>query len=250
MNPLPNTPRARARHRSGLLGAALGVLALVTPLLVAGPGPAAAVIPGPATADRGAVRLLDLTPGAGNAQVELTSYSRGEQVELRSRGYGEVPAYEKLRPGVYTVTVSHPDGSWTVDSVVRINQATSYTIVAAGHGRSTDVEVLLDDLSDPPPGQARLRMIAAAPQAGGLDARVRNGPVLARDLEFGTTTGYATVREQAWRLRVRPHGDLEAATRDLALRAGRVYTLMVLQGPSGVRIVPVVDGGGTAERDR
>jgi hypothetical protein len=100
--------------------------------------------------------------------------------------------------------------------------------------------VLIDDLTPPVAGQARVRVIHAAADNRTLDVVADTvagpRPVFARGARFASTSPYASVPAGTWHLRVgAPAGkDGPAGAQvNCTVSAGGVYSVLLLDGRSG-----------------
>ena len=113
---------------------------------------------------------------------------------------------------------------------------TSYTLAAVGRAANqTGLSVLTDDLTPPEPGNAKLRVIGAAPNAPTLDVRGPGGD-LALGLPYAGASGYRNLPAGATTLVVGPPG-------------GATVDLPVTLAPNQVASVVLVDRGGAIAAD-
>lgn len=214
------------------------VVTLLGPLLLAfgaGASAAAAAEQAPGT---GWIRFAHLSPDTPEVDVRLTSFAGAETLRLEDVGYGVLSDFERVPVGSYNasmVPAGSPEGTAPVlSATLRVEEGQAYTAVAVGLQDDLSVTVLEDDLTPPPAGQARVRLVQAANGAPVVDVTAQNGPVLAEDARFGTATGYAVVPAGSWTVEVTPvEGDVQATTADLQLEAGSVHTVLVLDDPAG-----------------
>ena len=111
----------------------------------------------------------------------------------------------------------------------------------AGLGAFADLalKVLDDEISLPPAGQARMRVVNAAPHAGDLSIK-RAGTAVIERTAFGDASSYVYVPAGATTLTVAP-GRGGPTNLPVTLEAGGVYTVLVLEeggvavrrGPAG-----------------
>ena len=94
--------------------------------------------------------------------------------------------------------------------------------------------MLNDDLTLPPSGQARVRVINGSARAKTVSVTAQNGPTVTDGVAFGKTTPYAAVPAGKWTLQVASTSqpDLET-TAAVDLSAGDVYSLVVLDAGDG-----------------
>lgn len=244
--------RQTRRRLAGLLTAV--VLALVTPTLLA--GPAAAAPAGSSVASSGAwVRGAHLVPGLGTMTLALSPVSGSGTADLGdaivlapTASYGDVGDYLQVEPGRYAVGV-WPAGSAAgaapiLTGTLDADEGSAYTVAGLGTKEEPTVTTLLDDLTPPQGGAARIRVLPAASSAPTVDVRAVDGPVVATAAAFGRVTGYATVPSGSWTLEASSMGGAVAGT-DLDLAGGAVYTLLVLDSSAGLTVAPVVDASGS-----
>lgn len=209
----------------------LGVLATTATLSVAGmPGASAGA------ADDGMLRLAHLSPDTPAVDVYVDSVSDpGAGITLAGVGYGTVSAYQAVTPGTYAVSMRKagaPANSPPVlSTTVEVQQHSARTVAGLGRFDSLGLSVLDDDLSTPPAGRARVRLIAAAASSGSIAATVGGSPV-SPGLAFATASGYVDVPGGATSLQVTPGGGTPTDL-PVDLAAGSVYSLLVLDRSGG-----------------
>jgi hypothetical protein len=164
--------------------------------------------------------------------------------------YGTVSDDIDLAPGSYAVSVRAAGSARTVPPVlstrVEVPAGAPRTVTLAGRFADLALHPLEGDLSAPPDGSARVRVLAAAGTAPVLDVGVRGGPALATALRFGAAGEAQTVSAGTATLTVRGSSDGPAEI-PLSLAAGSVVTLLVLDDPhGGLTVRPVVDAAGPA----
>lgn len=177
----------------------LGTLVLATGATLAVSAPAHAADPG------AMIRGAHFSPTTPGVDVYLSSFSGGSsRLWLPSVTYGAVSPYQRITPGLYTVAMraagasanTKPVLSWTLNA----RSGKAYTVAGIGAGASVRGIVIGDDLSSPPAGQGRVRVIQAASRAPVVTVTAKNGPVIARAAAFATTTAYANVPAGRWTL--------------------------------------------------
>jgi hypothetical protein len=128
---------------------------------------------------------------------------------------------------------------------IDVAAGTASTVTVTGPFADLAVTVLPDDLSAPPAGSARVRVLGTGAGTDGVDVALDGGPVLATDLSAAGATGGVVV----------PGGPTDVVLSDRAgaptrlpvdLPAGSVVTLLVLDGPGGLTARTVVDAAGPA----
>lgn len=240
------THPARTPVLRALVLALLGALALLV-----GTAGAASAQTTTTTNPSGFVRVGHLAPGVGPVDVTLTAPDGTPSPMAQKAPYGRISDYQTLAPGTYTLAMraagSAADSTPLLSASVPVASGTAYTVLVAGTPDALVTRVVTDDLTPPSAGSARARVLQGAPDAATLTIRAVGGPVVARNVAYGTATGYGDVPQGRWTLRVTtPDGTdaLEnAPTVDLA--AGTVNSLVVTQDASGrFSVTPIVDATG------
>ncbi|WP_290859718.1 DUF4397 domain-containing protein [Hamadaea sp.] len=209
----------------------------VVALLIAGAVPAAQ----PAyAAGRGYVRLAHLSPDTPAVDVYLSSQTGAisEQV-FPGVGYGVMSAYLALPAGGYTVSMRASGAPKSAPPVlttqVSVAAGEAYTIAGVGRYADLGLRVLTDDLSLPANGQAKVRVIQASVQAPVLGVALPDGTSVAENVAFATATAYQLVKPGDWRLVISPADGRAPTGVDCSLQPGNVYSLLILDGPKGLR---------------
>jgi transposase InsO family protein len=166
--------------------------------------------------------------------------------------YGDVLGYKGVEPGDYLVTM-RPAGSNDpprVSRIVSVQPGTAYTVAAVRHTITPeDLGVFVDDLTAPPPGQARMRVLNAAPPAAQLDVRDAAGPV-ALGLPFAQASPYQDVAPGPMRLTVGPPGGTGTELPVTVAPNQVVSVVLTAASGGGPRATVVVDAGGPAVMPR
>lgn len=231
-NHVSHGPASRLAHRA-LLAAVLSPALLLTGGVAAHSATAAEL-----SDTTGWIRFAHLSPDTPEVDVRLTSFAGSEQVLLEDVGYGALSDFESVPVGSYNasmVPADSPAGTVPMlSATLRVEEGQAYSALAVGLQDDIAVEVLRDDLTPPPQGQARVRLVQASNAAPVVDVSAQGGPVLAAGARFPTATGYADVPAGQWTVAVEPvQGDVETATAAVQLEAGSVHTLLVLDDPEG-----------------
>lgn len=198
-------------------------------LLIAG---LAAPWPAAAQASGSYLRLAHLSPDTPKVDVTVTKFDDPDfSEELAGVGYGDVSQYQRIQPGSYTVAMRPAGADPSTDPVISTTldavDGRAYTVAGLGAFASLALRVLDDEISLPPPGQSRMRVVNAAPHAGDLSIE-RDGTAVIERAAFGAASSYVYVPAGPTRLTVAPTG---ANPTDLpvTLEAGGVYTVLVLE---------------------
>jgi hypothetical protein len=204
--------------------------------------PAAAAAP----EDGGLLRLAHLSPDTPAGDVYVASVSDPDVRRTFLGGtYGMVSEYQEVPPGTYTVSMlpagSDPDSPPILSATVDIAPGTAHTVAGLGYFADLGLEVLDDDLTLPPAGQARVRVINAAANAQQLDVTLADGTPVTTDLAFATATDYVDVSGGPTTLNATPASG-EPMQLPVDLAAGSVYTILVLDdGNGGMTVQTALD---------
>ena len=218
----------------------LGVAALVA--VLCGLGLPAA---GAAPAKAGLLRLAHLSPDTPAVDVYVASVADpSADLVLRGVAYGDVSDYRSVPPGTYTVSMRKAGAAASTPPVlsttVQIDADSAQTVAGVGHFADLGLRILQDSLATPPPGQARMRVVAAAASAGPLQVSLPSGPI-AQGLAFAHTSDYVDIPAGQTTLTVAPAGTT-AQQLPVTVSAGAVYSLLVLdKSGGGLTVRPILD---------
>ena len=206
---------------------------------------------GAGAAGTGLLRLAHLSPDTPAVDVYVDSVADpGDGTALLTVpgvGYGTISDYQDVPEGVYTVSMreagADPATPPVLSTTVQVGSDSARTVAGVGRFADLGLEVLEDDLTLPPSGQARVRVVSAAANAPTLDAAA-GGTRIAGDLAFAEAGGYTAVPGEEGRLQVTVDGEVTELPLDLA--AGSVYSLVVLDRPGGgLNVRTVLDAAGS-----
>ncbi|MFI6094521.1 DUF4397 domain-containing protein [Lentzea sp. NPDC051213] len=165
-------------------------------------------------------------------------------VNLGTLDYAQLYDYRRVEPGEHVVdfrTAGADPRSPVLRSVlVQAVAGKTYTVLDI----ASSMKVLEDDVSLPPNGQARLRVINAGDAEMDL---VRSGSSVHRNVQANSTTGYVVILPGSDALQVLPRGK-ETTRLDATLETGAVYSLLVsarrIELRTDAKGAEVVPGGG------
>jgi hypothetical protein len=229
---------ARIAALGTLLGGAVACLATV---------PSAASAATTATAGAtGWVRCANLSPGSPAVDIYLYPFGNpGHPTILRNASYGDVSSYLAVSAGEYTVAMRTVGAATSSPPVVSTNfmvtAGSAYTVASIGPAVARRALVLTDQMTAPK-GKALVRVI----QASVKEPRVTvsdGSDVLAQQLAFGSATSYAAVQPGAQTVRFTAAG--EQTSMPVTLAGGSVHTIVVLDGPSGLKVDILTDAAGS-----
>jgi hypothetical protein len=246
---MTETRADRPGRRPGRLAAAVAAVAGVAGALTMAGDPVAA-----SAAPDVQLRVAHFSPDTPPMDVYATGFDGKEQLVLPKLGYGQVSEYMPLTAGLYAFSMRPAGSPATDEAVLRVSAdlaaRTSYTFAAFGRQAELNTDLLTDDLSAPPAGQGRVRLIQAAIDAGPVDVSAAGGPLLARGADLGEVGNYTPVPAGPWTITA-DGASADPIAENLTVEAGTVSSLVVLDGDGAgsLRIVSVTDAAGaTAAR--
>ena len=192
--------------------------------------------PASAADSTGLVRMMHLSPDTPSVDAYIDSVSDpGVGVVLPAVSYGDVSAYRSVPAGTYTVSAraagADPSSPPVLARTVTVAAGTATTIAGVGRFADLGFAVLPDDLTPPPSGTSRARVINAAAGGSPLDLSIAGGTPLASKLAFAKSTDYVEVPGGQGQLAVSGSGANSQLPVQLA--AGSVYTVVVLDRNGG-----------------
>jgi hypothetical protein len=227
------------------LGRHVALFAAIAALLGAA---ACIVVPAAAAsaATVGWVRCANLSPGTPAVDIYLISFGNpGHSIVLKHAEYGEVYSYMPVSTGEYTVamrTVGAPASSSPIVSTsFMVSAGANYTVASLGPASGRRLEVLKDAMAAPA-GKALVRVIQASLKQDMVTVTYGMS-VLAQQLAFGAVTSYMTVQPGAQNVQFTATGAHTAMS--VALTAGSVHTIVVLDGSSGLLVDNLTDAAGS-----
>lgn len=247
------SPRPTRRRRlSAAVALALTLLTLAAAPAVAGTRASTSAAPAVQAPGAAWIRAGHFVPGFGAGRIDLTPASGPSTGIVMSPDarYGDVTGYQKVAPGPYTVTLRLAgqglDTAPLLERTFTLGAGSASTVAAIGSLQAPRLSVLSDDLTPPPAGDARVRVLAAASRVPALTVQAQGGPTLASGAVLGQVTAYSTVPTGAWPLSLGA-GTAAASRQTVSLAAGTVYTAVVLDtGASAVTVKLVTDAVGSS----
>lgn len=198
----------------------LVVLGLVAALMALALVPAAFAQSGTAK-----VRVIHASPDAPAVDV----FVNGNRA-LTNVPFFTASDYLDLPAGSYRVQVA-PTGqdasAAVIDATATIEAGKAYTIAATGPVASIKPTIIVDDLSAPASGNAKIRVYHFSPDAPAVDVKPAGGNALISGLAFPNASDYLEVPAGSYDLQVTPAGD-SAVVIDLpgtAVEAGKIYSV-------------------------
>ncbi len=234
-------------HRcAATVTAAVCLLGTVTAFDRTGSPPARAAIA------NAAVRVVRFTAAGSAVAVQFAGYAGGGRT--MSVPAGTTPTargYAPLAPGLYVITVRSAPVSAVLTT--RVQPGAAYTVGVLVRAGTVQAVLVHDDLTAPPPGFGRVRLVLAGAVAPRAAVTLAPGPVLADAAPFGTVTGYHTVRAGSRRVTVTaataasgvPRRPTTRAVAEVAIPSGSLTTLVVVDAPSGgLAVRAIIDAAG------
>lgn len=230
-------------HRLARLALVFAV-ALTTSLALA---PVAGAVP---TSQDAAIRAAHFSPTTPGVDVYLSPFAGGKgasKLWLSKVSYGMVSGYQPLTPGIYTVSMrpagapasSPPVLTWTLDA----KPHAAYTVAGVGAGTAVRGVVVKDNLSSPPPGEGRVRVIQAASRAPVAKISASGGHLISPAVHFASVSGYQTLPVGTWRVNaVSTSSPTVETSAPVTVRNGQVTSILVLDArTSGITLRTVLD---------
>jgi hypothetical protein len=226
-------------------------LLVVAVALVAAPAASAvASTAGPRTTNTatGWIRLAHLSPNTPAVDVYLYSFGHpNAKIVLHHVGYGDISPYLAVPGGEYSVAMRAAGGSPTSQPVLTasawVASGSAYTALAVGPRTDLRVRVFRDDLSTPT-DRALVRVVQASMKHPQVTVSW-GGTVIASKLPFASVTSYRAVAPGTRTVAVSSGpGDAKSA---VALTAGSIHTLVVLDGAKGLEVMSLEDADGSSQ---
>lgn len=199
-----------------------------------------AAIASPASAEAGVgyVRLAHLSPDTPAVDVYVDDPAgKIKGLTFPAVPYGVMSGYLSMPPGTYAVSMRKQGAPATDKPVlttdVTVSEGNAYTVAGVGKFAEIALKVYDDDISAPPAGQAKVRVVQASVRAPILDIAAADGPTIATEVAFATTTDYNAVESGDWQLKLQPTGGADATMADVDLDSGTTYSLLVLDAKDG-----------------
>lgn len=195
------------------------------------------------------IRVAELEPGTAPMDVYVASVADpANSFTAPGVAYGTVSDYRTVPAATYVVII-RPAGAPADSPAVIVKTFTAragsaYTLAKIGPDPETGLTVLDDDLTMPPAGQSRVRVINAAPTSPLVDLRIAGGPDIATRVGLAESTVYRSLPAGKAGLVV---GSPTGATvlLPIQLDSGVVYTAVLLDRPGGLAVELHPDGVGS-----
>lgn len=222
------TGRRLAGSRFSLTAAlALAViLSLIIPVF--GRGVAAQETPAPVTDGEALVRVIHASPDAPAVDVYVD-----DQLAVPGLAFGTASDFVTVASGKRQIRIApagtNPDEGSVIDESIDLKEDSVSDIAAVGLLADIKAKVYDLDLSTvDDPGNARVRVIHASPDAGKVDIAVAAGDKLFEGADFPDATDYKDLAAGTYNLEVRKDDAVVLQAPDVAIQAGMVYELLAV----------------------
>lgn len=180
--------------------------------------------------DKALVRFVNAVPGGPVYDLWF-----GDKKFFSSVQYKSITPYDEL-PGERAEFRLRAAGEDTAEPLDKNSEGLSdgkrYTIVAMPkNGGGVTLKANNDDLSAPPAGKAKVRVVHAAPGIGEVDVMpAGNNDAMFGGVNVDTTSSYKNVDPFGGTLEVRRNKRVAFTISNVKMDAGKIYTIVVLGG--------------------
>lgn len=173
------------------------------------------------------VRVIHASPDAPAVDIYVNDSLIAQALE-----FGSTTDFVALPSGDDREVKIVPAGS-TVDDAVNttdldLDEGHAYEVIALDMVDDLDVHVEDVNLSAVPEGQARLRVIHAAPDVDDVSVVVTDGPTLFDGVSFQDATDYQVLDAGAYDIQVKQGDDVLIRVTDFSVEAGMVYDVIAI----------------------
>lgn len=180
------------------------------------------------------VRVIHASPDAPAVDVFVNG-----TVALTNVPFFTASDYLDLPAGSYRVQVAptgQPASAAVIDATATIEAGKAYTIAATGPVAAIKPTIIVDDLSAPAAGNAKIRVYHFSPDAPAVDVKPAGGAALIAGLAFPDASDYLEVPAGSYDLQVTPAGDSTVVI-DLpgtAVAAGKIYSVFATNNVASI----------------
>ena len=170
------------------------------------------------------LRVMHASPDAPNVDVLVDN-----KVVLSNVPYPVASSYLTVTAATHEIKVNAAGTSTTViDVSPTLTVGTAYTVLAVGFLSGIQGLIAIDDRTAPSTGNAKLRVIHAAPDAGNVDVLV-NDKVVLSNVPFKAISDYLTVPAGTYDIKVNATGTSTTAIEASAsVASGGIYTAVAI----------------------
>jgi Domain of unknown function (DUF4397) len=205
--------------------------AAILPLAVVGPVYAQTTTVPAAGSGTAKVRIAHFSPDAPNVDVYINGQKVLANVQYDKHSqYLDVPAKAGALVEV-RATGAAADSKPAISVNADFAAGKNYTVAAIGKLATIQGKIYEDDVTAPPEGKVKLRIIHAAPDVKPVDVVVKQGTSLATKLAFPDATPYLTLDPGTYAVQVVESGTkTPVVANDVILVSGGVYTVAAIGG--------------------
>jgi hypothetical protein len=181
--------------------------------------------------------------------------------------FQQVTPYLQVTPGTHVVAVRTAGAPLTAAPVASISAAVpaggASTVALVSSSSGVVASVYQDDLSPPPPRDAKVRVVQAVTNVAALDVFVlptrstgatssvslnTSGPPAFNSVRLGSASPYANLPAGSYDVEFRAAGTTQVVltAHNWPVEAGTVATVVVFSGPQGPTLEVLRDAAGTA----
>ncbi len=199
-----------------------------------------------ASSQVGWIRLAHFSPNTPAVDVYLYSFGNPKaEIVLHHVSYGVASPFEQVAAGDYTVAMrgagAPPASKPVLSTAVDITAGHAYTVAGMGPYPQVRLQVIGDRLRTPR-GKALVRIIQASLEQDTVTVTAGTTK-LASNLKFASVTGFVAVNPGTWA--VHAAGSSESTTASIALAAGSIHTIVVLDEPGKLALDDLLDAAGS-----
>jgi hypothetical protein len=199
-----------------------------------------------ASSQVGWIRLAHFSPNTPAVDVYLYSFGNPKaEIVLHHVSYGVASPFEQVAAGEYTVAMrgagAAPASKPVLSTAVDITAGHAYTVAGMGPYSSIRLQVIGERLRTPR-GKALVRIIQASLLQDTVTVTAGTTK-LASNLKFASVTGFVAVNPGTWA--VHAAGSSESTTASIALAAGSIHTIVVLDEPGKLGLDDLLDAAGS-----
>jgi hypothetical protein len=177
--------------------------------------------------DDSCIRIVHAAPGSSEVDVYVN-----DSPVVQGLTFGTSTEFIVLPSGgdrklQVTAAGGTPGDGDLLDDDLTFDVRSAYDVVLTGNPDDLEAKSEKLDLTSLPEGQARVRVIHASPDAGGVDVAIADGPTLFEGVDFRDITDYTTIDAASYNLQLKKD-DTVALAGDVEFGAGMVYDVVVI----------------------
>lgn len=202
------------------------LLSLMVPVF--GRGVSAQETPAPVTEGEALVRVIHASPDAPAIDVYVD-----DELAIPGLTFGTASDFVTVASGKRQIRIApagtNPDEGSVIDESLDLKEASVSDIAAVGLLADIKAQVYDLDLSTvDDPGNARVRVIHASPDAGKVDVVIAAGDTLFEGADYPDATDYKDLAAGSYNLEVKKDDAVVLQAPDVAIEAGMVYELVAV----------------------